>query len=150
MDFKIENELLAAKFATDDFGMLSFTRSLPARTISFSRSDILKIHVQTLTGERRFSYEVCKKTFSQSAHLTVHLGCHACKADDSLLKMLWPHAEGVRLWMYCTNFHRHRRSVNIGGQDIFGFFARKKINKMPEFYMIFAHKINNFGTIHYS
>jgi len=47
------------------------------------------------------------------------------------------------IWMKLGRWgHRHRSSVNFGGKT----FCRKiyawKINKMPEFYMVFARKIN--------
>ena len=37
--------------------------------------------------------------------------------------------------------HRRRSSVNFRGQDIFARKNVRKINKIPEFYMILARKI---------
>jgi len=37
--------------------------------------------------------------------------------------------------------HRHRSSVNFGGTFLPENIRMKKINKMPEFYMIIAQKI---------
>ena len=47
-------------------------------------------------------------------------------------------------WFSTVPTHRYRRSVNFGGIDIFSRNYVWKINKMPEFYVIFARKFPNF------